>query len=72
MPHSAVVFYAACLVCALDYMHSLNIAYRDMKQENVMLDAHGYAMVNAQRRRRTRVSVAEAGLLPHCVEIGRR
>jgi serine/threonine protein kinase len=42
MDESCVQFYLGCIVLALEYMHSLNIAYRDMKQENMMIDAQGY------------------------------
>jgi len=38
-------FYAASVVLALDYMHSKNIAYRDLKPENLMLDKVGYLKV---------------------------
>jgi len=36
-------FYAACVIAAFDYMHNLNIVYRDLKPENLVMDTSGYA-----------------------------
>jgi serine/threonine protein kinase len=35
-------FYAAEIVLALGYVHSLGVAYRDLKPENLLLDAAGH------------------------------
>jgi len=36
-------FYGACVIQAVAYLHSKDIAYRDMKPENCMVDNQGYA-----------------------------
>lgn len=38
-------FYAACVVSAFEYMHDLNLIYRDLKPENLLLDKDGYIKV---------------------------
>jgi len=38
-------FYAASVISAFEYMHARNIIYRDLKPENLLLDAQGYLKV---------------------------
>jgi serum/glucocorticoid-regulated kinase 2 len=36
-----VKFMAVQLITAIEYMHSKNIIYRDIKAENIMIDSNG-------------------------------
>jgi cGMP-dependent protein kinase len=38
-------FYSACVLLALQAMHNLSIAYRDLKPENLLLDSEGYCII---------------------------
>jgi serine/threonine protein kinase len=38
-------FYAACVTSALECLHSKNVLYRDLKPENMLIDAEGYIKV---------------------------
>ena len=35
-------FYAAEVLCALEHLHNLNVVYRDLKPEHVLIDEAGH------------------------------
>ncbi|KAJ0401701.1 hypothetical protein P43SY_006151 [Pythium insidiosum] len=39
---SHAAFYLACLVATLEYLHAQGVMYRDLKLENLVIDADGY------------------------------
>jgi len=45
LPPDHALFYSACIAEALSHMHERNIAYRDLKPDNVMLDEQGYCVL---------------------------
>lgn len=42
LPPDSAAFYAACTGAALLHLHSLNVVYRDLKPENLVVDHRGY------------------------------
>ncbi|KAF4662583.1 hypothetical protein FOL47_006179 [Perkinsus chesapeaki] len=45
LPNDSGKFYAAEIVLAFQYLHNMNIIYRDLKPENLLIDCHGHVKV---------------------------
>lgn len=44
-PNDVALFYITEIVTALEYLHSLKIAYRDIKPENLLIAADGHLRI---------------------------
>ncbi|GKZ01355.1 hypothetical protein MPSEU_001086500 [Mayamaea pseudoterrestris] len=45
LPNENAAFYAACVLEALIHFHQRNVAYRDLKLENILVDEEGYCRI---------------------------
>lgn len=69
-PKPDAQFYAACVLSALECVHLQSFLYRDVKPENVLLDAAGYAKVgDSQHHVRQSVWVLTSSLCQLCGQL---
>ncbi|KAH9998812.1 kinase-like domain-containing protein [Russula compacta] len=75
-PESVVQFWIAELACGLTYLHSKGIMHRDIKPDNILLDAKGHAALTdlniamhySQHRLHTSVAGSMAYMAPEVVD----
>jgi serine/threonine protein kinase len=65
-PEPRARFYAAEIILAISYVHSLDIIYRDLKPENVLLDARGHVRLTDFGLSKEGISKSSSGANSFC------
>jgi len=65
-PEDRARFYAAEIILAISYVHSLKIIYRDLKPENVLIDASGHIRLTDFGLSKEGISNSSAGAKSFC------
>jgi len=45
LSHADCVFYSACILLGIDFIHSKKVVFRDLKPENIMIGKNGYPKI---------------------------
>lgn len=65
-PEARACFYAAEITLAISYVHELDIIYRDLKPENVLLDARGHVRLTDFGLSKEGISNSSSGANSFC------
>lgn len=65
-PEPRARFYAAEIILAISYVHTLDIIYRDLKPENVLLDAQGHIRLTDFGLSKEGISSSSSGAHSFC------
>ena len=65
-PENRARFYSAEIILAISYVHSLDIIYRDLKPENVLLDAKGHIRLTDFGLSKEGISSSSSGANSFC------
>lgn len=65
-PEERARFYSAEIVCAMQYVHGLEVVYRDLKPENVLLTAEGHIRLTDFGLSKEGISSSSSGAQSFC------